>query len=404
MSTLPDSLEPYNYELPEDRIAKHPLANREDSKLLVYENGNISHHEFKNIHDQIPKNATLFLNNTKVIAARLYFFKSTGARIEVFLTEPIHPHKEIVQALKTTNKCVWKCIIGNLKKWKGDEILSMELDHFQLTASIKNRETGEVEFSWPGDFEFLEVIESAGHVPLPPYMNRPDEDTDKNRYQTVFSELEGAVAAPTAGLHFTEEILHGLTKKGIKQDTLTLHVSAGTFRPIKSENFQNHEMHNEQIIIHRRNIENILNSEGPIVAVGTTALRTLESMFWYGVKLLENDQAPFFIKQNDPYELKQSKSLKDSLQAVLKRMAFLEVDSIKGETEIFIYPGYKFRIVECLSTNFHMPGSTLILLVAAFVGDKWKEIYCEALEKDYRFLSYGDTSFLLRNKNENNRT
>lgn len=398
MNSKADSLQNYSYDLPEGKIAKHPLKNRDDSKLLIYNQEKIKHEAFKNIADYIPKDATIFLNNTKVIAARLYFHKSTGAKIEVFLTEPISPHTEIVQALKVKGKCTWACIIGNLKKWKDDDVLTLQLNEMELEARLIDRTTGHVEFSWAGDQEFLEVVEAAGHVPLPPYMNRPDEQDDKNRYQTVFSELEGAVAAPTAGLHFTDGILEQLVTKGVKKDTLTLHVSAGTFRPIKSPNFEEHEMHNEKIIIHRRNLENILSRKGPIMAVGTTALRTLETIYWYGIKLNESMDADFYVRQNDPYDLPQNISLSESISKVLAKMDELNCDAMQGQTEIFIFPGYQFRVVDILSTNFHMPGSTLVLLVAAFVGDDWKDIYCDALEKDYRFLSYGDTSLLFREK------
>lgn len=390
-------LEKYLYHLPENRIAKHPLANRDDSKLLLYQAGQISNQTFKEVVDLVPNNALLFLNNTKVIAARLFFHKSTGAQIEVFLTEPILPHTEFQKALKATNKCVWKCMIGNLKKWKDDNVLSLKLNgELEVEARLVDREQNLVEFSWDGGQEFLEIIEAAGHVPLPPYLNRDEEDDDKDRYQTVFSELEGAVAAPTAGLHFTDEILDQLKSKGVKQDRVTLHVSAGTFRPIKDSDFKNHDMHNERIIVNRANIENILGAKGPIIPVGTTALRTLESLYWYGVKLSKSDSTLFFIEKNDPYlpDL-QGVSLDDSMRAILKKMDELEVNELKGETEIFIYPGYEFKVTDGLFTNFHMPASTLVLLVAAFVGDDWQKIYDEALNKDYRFLSYGDTSLLL---------
>lgn len=391
------SLEKYLYELPEHRIAKHPLANRDDSKLLLYKSGKISHQTFKEVVDLVPENALLFLNNTKVIAARLFFHKSTGAQIEVFLTEPILPHTEFQKALKAKNKCTWKCMIGNLKKWKDENVLSLKLnDQLDIEARLVDREQNLVEFSWDGEQEFLSIVEAAGHVPLPPYLNREEVEEDKDRYQTVFSELEGAVAAPTAGLHFTDKILSQLRKKGVKQDRVTLHVSAGTFRPIKDTDFKNHDMHNERIIVNRDNIKNILTSTGPVIPVGTTALRTLESLYWYGVKLSRDGSSKFFVEKNDPYEDQhQGVSLEESMEAILNKMDKLGVDELKGETEIFIYPGYEFKVANGLFTNFHMPASTLVLLVAAFVGENWQNIYEQALNNDYRFLSYGDTSLLL---------
>lgn len=397
MASESTSLDNYLYELPEHRIAKHPLANRDDSKLLLYKKGEISHQTFKEVADLVPDHTLLFLNNTKVIAARLFFQKSTGAQIEVFLTEPILPHTEFQKALKAKNKCTWKCMIGNLKKWKDENVLSLKLNkELAIEARLTDREQNLVEFSWAGDQEFLSIVEAAGHVPLPPYLNREEEKEDKDRYQTVFSELEGAVAAPTAGLHFTDEILNQLKSKGVKQDRVTLHVSAGTFRPIKDTDFKNHDMHNERIIVNRKNIENILATTGPIIPVGTTALRTLESLYWYGVKLSIDSSQKFFVEKNDPYENHlQNVNLKESMNAILRKMDELKTDELKGETEIFIYPGYEFKVANGLFTNFHMPASTLVLLVAAFVGDDWKKIYDQALENDYRFLSYGDTSLLL---------
>lgn len=397
MASDSESLEKYLYELPDDRIAKHPLANRDDSKLLLYQAGQINHRAFREVAEFVPNDTLLFLNNTKVIAARLFFHKSTGAQVEVFLTEPILPHTEFQKALKAKNQCTWKCMIGNLKKWKDDNILSLKLNkELEIEARLVNREQHLVEFRWAGDQEFLAIVEAAGHVPLPPYLNREEEAEDKDRYQTVFSELEGAVAAPTAGLHFTDEILAQLKSRGVIQDRVTLHVSAGTFRPIKETDFKNHDMHNERIIVNRANIENILAAKGPIIPVGTTALRTLESLYWYGVKLSRNSETKFFIEKSDSYENHlQGVSLEHSMQAILRKMDKEGMDELKGETEIFIYPGYEFKVAKGLFTNFHMPASTLVLLVAAFIGDDWQKIYKEALSNDYRFLSYGDTSLLL---------
>ncbi|MBU2912858.1 MULTISPECIES: S-adenosylmethionine:tRNA ribosyltransferase-isomerase [Reichenbachiella] len=387
----------YLFDLPDEKIAKHPLKDRDASKLLVYKNDTIHHDHFRNLLDHVPTDATLFLNNTKVIAARLYFQKNTGAKIEVFLTEPISPHTAFEPALKAKKTCIWKCMIGNLKKWKDNTSIYLTLGAINLEAKLLDRSHCLVEFSWDTADEFLMVIEAAGHVPLPPYLNRAQESEDKYRYQTVFSEKEGAVAAPTAGLHFTDSILDTIRSKGHVVDQLTLHVSAGTFRPIKTEDFTEHDMHNERIIIYRHNLINILESKGPIVAVGTTAMRTLESTYWYGALLSKELTKDFKVDQHTAYrEELAGISLETAIQAIIHQMDQLGIDELHGETEIFIYPGYDFKVVQGLFTNFHMPSSTLVLLVAAFVGSDWRKIYNEALSHDYRFLSYGDSSLLLR--------
>ena len=395
---MTSDLDPYKYDLPEDRIADRPLEKRDSSKLLVYKDKTISHQRFTDAINFIPNGATVFFNNTKVIAARLYFLKSTGAKIEVFLTEPIEPFADFQKAFTTKNSCTWKCIIGNLKKWKEKDVLSIDQGRFNIKAILKDRDQGLVHFEWTDDVSFLEIIEQSGHIPLPPYLNREEETEDKERYQTVFSKLEGAVAAPTAGLHFTAEFLDQMDQAGIIRDELTLHVSAGTFRPIKVENFEEHDMHNEKIILSKKNIESIIECKGPVFAVGTTALRTLESLYWYGTMLLKDPKSDFRIAKDTPYLIDQKPNLHTSLKAVLEKLKTEGKDEIYGETEIFIYPGYEFKVVDGLFTNFHMPGSTLILLVAAFVGNDWKKIYQEALTNNYRFLSYGDTSLLFRHK------
>lgn len=387
----------YHYDLPRERIAQYPLADRAGSKLLVWHKGQIAHRSFGEVPELVPEHATLFMNNTKVIAARLFFYKATGAKIEVFLTEPVLPHTDIQLVLESTSSCTWKCMIGNLKKWKDGDELVVGLASMNLRARLVDRSRGLVAFDWDKDVPFSEVIEQIGHIPLPPYMDREDQEEDKDRYQTVFSKLEGAVAAPTAGLHFTTEILGHLAENGVIMDELTLHVSAGTFKPIKVDDFRNHDMHNEQIIVTRQNVQNIINNRGPLIAIGTTAMRTLESLYWYGVKLVRDTQASFFISKEDAYDPKyQGVTLEESMTAVLGRMEAAGVDELHGETEIFIYPGYDFKVVSGLFTNFHMPGSTLILLVAAFVGEDWRKIYDEAMANNYRFLSYGDTSLLIR--------
>lgn len=398
------SLDKYTYDLPENRIAKYPLAERDSSKLLKYENGKISHHQFKDIASLIPQGSLLFFNNTKVIAARLFFYKESGAKIEIFLTEPIAPSNDFQLILKAKNTCNWKCMIGNAKKWKNDDLsMTIEVDgrHIIVKARLLDRGQGLVKFSWEGTSEFLDIIEAGGKVPLPPYLNREAEKEDKDRYQTVFSALEGAVAAPTAGLHFTDSILDTFKGQGIKSDYLTLHVSAGTFRPIKESDFTKHPMHNEKVFVNKKNIENLLAAEGHIIPVGTTAMRTLESTYWYGVKLLTNEDAGFHIDKMIAYESSPNNhpTRQESLEAILKKMNNEGLTQISGETEIFIYPGYDFKICSGLCTNFHQPGSTLILLVAAFIGEDWKKVYRTALDNEYRFLSYGDTSLLFRPSN-----
>lgn len=391
------SLEDYLYQLSDDKIAKYPLVNREDSKLLFYKKGIIEHHQFRNVEQILPKKSLLFFNNTKVISARLFFYKSTGEKIEIFLTEPIVPYQDFQLTLKTTKLCIWKCMIGNIKKWK-DEILIKNINQNQtsINAELVDKEKGLIKFSWDSGETFLDIIESVGHVPLPPYLNREDEISDKNRYQTVFSKLYGAVAAPTAALHFTDEIINNIKSNGTTVDFLTLHVSTGTFRPVKEKDYTSHQMHNECIIITQQNIENILKAKSPIIAVGTTTLRTLESTYWYGVKLLQNKNAAFHINKLDSYKKIYTPTRNEAFQAILDKMNYDKVDFLKGDTEIFIFPEYSFKVCNGLFTNYHQPGSTLILLIAAFVGEDWKKIYGEAFDNDYRFLSYGDTSLMMR--------
>ncbi|WP_370089583.1 S-adenosylmethionine:tRNA ribosyltransferase-isomerase [Ekhidna sp.] len=382
-------LEDFLYELPDDRIAKHPPKNRADSKLLFYQKGDISHHEFKHIENLIPENSLLVFNDTKVIPARIIMHKESGARIEIFLLEPVLPSKVHEEVMNATKTCTWKCMIGNAKKWKPDTSLSIP------SISMEAIRTGqdEVTFKWGSDLTFSDLLTEIGKIPLPPYINREVEGADEDRYQTVYSRMKGAVAAPTAGLHFTNEIIEAITSKGIKTDFLTLHVSAGTFQPIKSEKISEHPMHNEQVWITRKNLENLLAAE-KVIAVGTTSMRTLESLYWYGVKLTRGESA-FFIDKSDPYSL-EAIDRKEALNAVLQEMEKTGVEKIGGQTEIFIYPGYDFKICDGLVTNYHLPGSTLILLVASFIGDDWKKVYQAALDSNYRFLSYGDSSLLLR--------
>lgn len=393
-------LKEYEYTLPEERIAKHPLEKRDHSKLLVYNKGIIHHRHFFDLPDLLDSDCLLIYNNTKVIPARLVFQKQTGARIEVFLLQPVSPSKVMSEIMASKKPVVWETLIGNLKRWKeGEELqgtVSVANQEVVLTARLLNRVLNQVEFSWSDkEIAFVDLVEACGETPLPPYLNRKVQEDDKSRYQTVYSEKEGAVAAPTAGLHFTEEIFEGLRKKGVQEAALTLHVSAGTFQPIKVQNVEEHPMHSEQMEIKLETIEKLLKHKGKIIAVGTTSVRTLESMYWFGVQLLENRGSLFQIEKLAPYALRESLPTgKESLEAIIKEMKAKSVDNLLGTTEIFLFPGYRFRLVEGLITNFHQPGSTLVLLIAAILGEDWKKVYHEALANDYRFLSYGDSSLI----------
>jgi S-adenosylmethionine:tRNA ribosyltransferase-isomerase len=391
------NLSDYLYDLPQERIATYPLAQRDLSKLLVYKQGRIEHHVFNELPVYLPKGSLLVFNNTKVISARLKFEKDTGAEIEIFLLSPVLPSPILSQTMTATTTCKWECAIGNVKRWKPGTLLEKKLpDGTALSAKLDDKEKGLVTFEWSFGKTFAEIINESGSTPLPPYLKRNAEPSDRERYQTIYSKMEGAVAAPTAGLHFTAQVFSSLAERGIKNDYVTLHVSAGTFQPIKSENIAGHVMHKEQVIVTRENIDNLINNEF-IVPVGTTSMRTIESLFWFGVNILNEGASikNLNIKQNDPYTLGGSYSKNKSLEAVRDWMTQNNIDTLIGETSIFIKPGYQFRICKALITNFHQPGSTLILLVAAFVGDDWKKIYKEAMENDYRFLSYGDSSLLI---------
>lgn len=385
------------YDLPPERIAQFPLAERDQSRLLVFKNGVIEHKLFTQVTEFLPAQTTLFFNDTRVIPARLFFQKETGAIIEIFLLNPISPSSLVQQAMETTAGSQWQCTIGNLKRWPEKTTLTNQSAGLTIQASLINREHGIVEFSWQPDSKtFAEAISHIGVTPLPPYLNRKAERGDQDTYQTVYSHHEGAVAAPTAGLHFTSRMLDELKSKGHSIEFLTLHVSAGTFQPVKVENAADHKMHKEQIIITKKNIEALLSAKC-IMAVGTTSLRTLESLYWYGVKLMQRTDLSFQIFQEDPYRLPTHYTKQQALERVLQGMEANDIDHLTGETSIFIMPGYSLKVVDGLITNFHQPGSTLILLVAAFVGPDWRKIYQQALENNYRFLSYGDSSLLFRN-------
>jgi S-adenosylmethionine:tRNA ribosyltransferase-isomerase len=387
------------YELPEDRIARYPLADRASSKLLVYEKGRISHHTFRDLSKVTGFDKQLIFNDTRVIPARIIFNRASGARIEIFLLEPIQPSTLFQYAMQARGSASWKTMIGNLKKWKEGEVLELALPlggHIQ--AVLENREEKTVSFTWkPENKPWWEILEQIGKIPIPPYLNRETEESDSISYQTVYAKQEGAVAAPTAGLHFTPEILNQYQTSGAGIAHLTLHVSAGTFQPLQEENIRNHAMHKEQIVLSRETLNSLIQDTRHRIAIGTTALRTLESLYWYGVMLKDDPTAPFFIPKLFPYEHegKELPNRQDSLKEILKRMNQDQVDTLSGETEIFILPGYQVRNADSLVTNFHQPGSTLLVLVEALIGSDWRKVYQEAMENEYRFLSYGDSSWLI---------
>jgi S-adenosylmethionine:tRNA ribosyltransferase-isomerase len=385
----------YQYDLPSERIPLYPLTERDQSKLLVYHKGTIMHTRFAQITGYFPENTLLFFNNTKVIPARLRFEKSTGAEIEIFLLTPVHPSTLLAATMQSTEICTWQCTIGNLKRWKENVVLVKTIEDSKLEAELIDREEGLVSFRWTNGKSFAEILNLSGITPLPPYLKRPAEISDRHRYQTIYSQHDGAVAAPTAGLHFTQRVFETLNEKNILHDFLTLHVSAGTFQPVKTENAEDHTMHHEQLIVTRQNIENLNKSGSFVIPVGTTSMRTLESIYWFGVKLLQDKNAAFVIDQNDPYRQAGNASPAEAIAAVKKYMDDRGLETVAGQTSIFIKPGYRFRICKGLVTNFHQPASTLILLVASFIGNDWKRVYDEALKNDYRFLSFGDSSLLI---------
>ena len=386
----------YNYELPDERIAKFPLEKRDSSKLLTYVSGNVSTNVFSSLPEILPANSCLVFNNTRVIQARLEFFKSTGSRIEIFCLEPQEPSSYEL-SLSSTQSCVWKCMIGNLKKWKG-EVLKKEVGADNLVLEAErletNGNTSYIKFSWNNGVSFAEVLDLLGELPIPPYLNRKTQESDKTTYQTVYSKVKGSVAAPTAGLHFTPEVISALHDKGIKTMELTLHVGAGTFQPVKAEEIGGHAMHAEKIEVSKEFIQNLIENLGNVVAVGTTSVRTLESLYYLGVQL-HNGDTSLLVNQWEPYESEKVLSAREALEAILNYMEKTQSNILYATTQIMIVPGYKFNIVNVLITNFHQPKSTLLLLLAAFVGEKWRELYEYALNNDYRFLSYGDSSVLI---------
>lgn len=408
METKRIHIKDYNYSLPDERIAKFPLAQRDHSKLLLYKHGEVSEDVFYNIPNHLPEGALMVFNNTKVIQARLHFRKSTGALIEVFLLEPYVP-ADYEQMFQTTGSCSWLCMIGNLKKWKGETLRrTFDVKGREVTLNAERREdvgkSYRVDFSWDDNtVSFAELLDSVGELPIPPYLNRETQESDKTTYQTVYSKIKGSVAAPTAGLHFTSDVLASLDNHGIDREEVTLHVGAGTFKPVKSEEIQDHKMHTEYICVHRQTLEKLIKHNACAIAVGTTSVRTLESLYYMGVKLEKNldiSEDELHVCQWEPYEGEtfEMAAIVTPLKAIQNILAYLDrhsLNSLHSSTQIIIAPGYEYKIVKMLVTNFHQPQSTLLLLVSAFLHGDWHKIYDYALAHDFRFLSYGDSSLLI---------
>jgi S-adenosylmethionine:tRNA ribosyltransferase-isomerase len=401
MNTRTIHLDNYNYSLAEQKIAKYPLPQRDESKLLIYRNNNIQDDIFKNISSYLDKNALLVFNNTKVIHARIPFEKKTGAKIEIFCLEPCSP-ANYTDALNTYKECKWKCFIGNAKKWK-DKTLSKKIVVNGKTATLtaeKTEKDGQayvIKFRWEQAIPFFEILSENGDIPIPPYLKRKSEELDKKRYQTIYSDIEGSVAAPTAGLHFTEDVFKHLINKNINKEEITLHVGAGTFSPVKTDEITEHVMHTERYFVKEENLKNIKQFTGKIVAVGTTTLRCLESLYWTGVKIMQQPDrtpTPITLGQWEYNELPQDIPVLKALENIQHYMKKNNINILEASTSMMIIPGYRFRIPAALITNFHQPKSTLLMLIAAFVGDEWKKIYAHAIANNYRFLSYGDSNLL----------
>ena len=411
----------FAYELPDERIAKYPLAERDSSKLLIYNHGTITHRHFRDLPELLPEGSLMVMNNTRVIQARLHFRKETGALIEVFCLEPAEPH-DYVLMFQQTEACAWHCLVGNAKKWKvGALEREIVVEGKTLTLSVERGEEDLVHFSWnDSTVTWAQVLDACGELPIPPYLNRATEASDLKTYQTVYSKVKGSVAAPTAGLHFTPAVLEAIDRRGIERAELTLHVGAGTFKPVKSERIEGHEMHSEWIYVPRTVVEALVRHGGECTAVGTTSVRTLESLYYIGLKILKNPEATeedLKVAQWEPYDNEDNNendndnessfinhhssfvirhSSLPSLSAILDWMDRNHTNALHTSTQIIIAPGYRYHIVSRMITNFHQPQSTLLLLVSAFVGgDRWKEIYRYALDHDFRFLSYGDSSLLI---------
>ena len=414
-NSTPIYIDEYDYLLPDERIAKYPLKKRDSSKLLVYKNDTISTHTFADIAQFLPENSLLIYNNTRVIQARLEFFKTTGARIEVFCLEPATP-ADYAQSLSSNECCTWKCMVGNLKKWKEGALtkkvnINGRLIEFHAELIECNGNTHTIQFTWNNkEILFADILENAGELPIPPYLHRKTEESDLTNYQTVYSKIKGSVAAPTAGLHFTEDVFDSLKTKHIQTAEVTLHVGAGTFQPVKTRDVAEHEMHTEVIEIHKNTIELLLSNIGNIIAVGTTSVRTLESLYYIGLQLEKSEPNPQHLSQGReeqenrinilhvsqwaPYEANKTITTEVALNNILNYLNKENRTALHAETQIMIKPGYQFKIVKGIITNFHQPKSTLLLLVSAFVNGKWKKIYDFAYKNDYRFLSYGDSSLL----------
>lgn len=401
---IPDiRIEDYNYPLPDERIAKYPLAERDSSKLLRYVDGKVDEHTFRDITEFLPDNAIMVFNDTKVVPARLHFVRPTGARIEIFCLQPVDP-VEYNLAFASTQTCTWKCVIGNAKKWKNDTLnLYLPENHggkaaeLNMNADLVSREgeTGIVTFHWDGNLPFSNVLEICGTIPIPPYLNRDSEAIDTERYQTLYARIRGSVAAPTAGLHFTDSVLAKIREKGIDMETVCLHVGAGTFLPVKDSEVAKHPMHREPFVVTKAFLKDLIDSHKKVIAVGTTSVRTLESLYYIGVSCIEKGH-PEDVEQWAPYTREYSYSTEEALRAIVNYLEQTSQDALTAGTRIIIVPGFQFRIVDILVTNFHQPESTLILLVSAFVGGDWKTIYDYALAHDFRFLSYGDSSLLFK--------
>ena len=410
METKHIRISDYNYPLPDERIAKFPLAERDHSKLLIYQHGKVSEDVFLNLPTHLPSGALMIFNNTKVIQARLHFHKDTGALIEVFLLEPASP-ADYEQMFQTRGHCSWLCMVGNLKKWKeGALSRQLTIGNGQLTITATrgalHGTSHWVDFDWDDtSVSFAEILESMGELPIPPYLNRETQESDKTTYQTVYSKIKGSVAAPTAGLHFTDQVLDALDCHGIDREELTLHVGAGTFKPVKSEEIADHEMHTEYVSVRRQTLEKLLAHDCQAIAVGTTSVRTLESLYYMGCKVLKTpdiQEADLHVNQWEPYanekgigNSEEYVTATSAIQALLRWMDTNHLNVLHSSTQIIIAPGYDYKIVKMLVTNFHQPQSTLLLLVSAFVHGDWHTIYDYALSHDFRFLSYGDSSLLI---------
>ena len=399
------SIEDYNYPLPDERVAKYPLSERDASKLLVLKNDELQSSLFKNISDFLPNDTLLIFNETKVVRARLQFTKESGAAIEIFCLEPINDYQ---LAFSSASPSRWKCLVGNSRRWKEGTVLSQRVNETTSRQDInlcakrieKNDNYSIVEFSWePANLSFAEVLEAAGEIPLPPYLHREAEESDRERYQTVFAKHEGSVAAPTAGLHFTNELIDSLKERGISFEEVTLHVGAGTFRPVSSEKIGDHEMHSETIVVKKSCIENLIkNCDKTIIPVGTTSMRTIESLYWIGLMLIEEglEERKLHLDQWFPYKERETlPSAKESLSTILRYLEQHDMNELHASTALMIAPSCKINVAKALITNFHQPKSTLLLLVSALIGDKWKKAYQYALDNDFRFLSYGDSCLFL---------